>query len=75
MDYRQKYGGNYESTFNHNNLGMSNASRGFNKPSFRCIFILIKTIHKNTEALVRFNLCFKMKDINLERLDKSYKLI
>ena len=75
MAYRQNFGGNYESTFNQNNLGMSSASRNFNKPSFRCILRLMQTILKNMELTDKLNLCFKTKGTSSDRRDKSLKLI
>jgi hypothetical protein len=38
MAYRSNFGGNYEPSYSPNNLGISNASRNFNKASFRCTF-------------------------------------
>ena len=37
MAYRSNFGGNYEPSYSPNNMGISNASRNYNKGSFRCM--------------------------------------
>ena len=75
MAYRSNFGGNYESSYSPNNLGMSNASRNFNKASFRCISILKQIIPNSMAASGKFNLCWKTRGISSGRPKISLRLI
>ena len=75
MAYRQQFGGNYDTSYNHNNLGASNASRNFKQASFRCIYAFMQTTPRSMADLDRSNSCWRTRGTNSERRGRSWRWI